>query len=112
MTYLNIFLIAVICTFCLDVSGFVDEVTSMISGWMTKGVVKKPFQLKPFTCSLCSTFWISLIYVLYTGQFSLLVMTWICVCAWLTTIIPHFFYFLEAFVTELFNELNKHFNLN
>lgn len=48
-------------------SGFVDEVDGMISRkWRFHHLPK------PFSCLLCSTFWASLIWVIATGQVSLL----------------------------------------
>ena len=111
MIYLNILLIAVIVTYCLDVSGFKDEITIKISSWLTKGVVNKPFELKPFSCSLCMTFWTSLVYVLCIGAFSLPMLAWICLCSYLTLVIPAFFYFIESVINKFFSDLGNWLNL-
>lgn len=111
MIYINIFLIAVIVSFGLDVAHFWDEISSIVSGWITKGVVKKPIELKPFSCSLCSTFWISLIYVICINAFSLPMLAYICVCAWATCFIPNIFLFVEGFIVKIINELAEYFQL-
>lgn len=111
MIYVNVLLIAVIFSFGLDVGGFWNEITSIISGWLTKGVVKKPFELKPFSCSLCMTFWTSLVYVLCIGAFSLPMLAWICLCSYLTLVIPAFFYFIESVINKFFSDLGNWLNL-
>ena len=107
MIYLNVLLIAVVITFGLDVAGFWNEATSIISGWLTKGVVKKPFVMKPFSCSLCMTFWTSLIYVLVVHALTLPMLTCICLCAWLTTVIPGIFYLIEGAITKFLSDMGN-----
>ena len=107
---LDIFLISVIVSYCLDISGFWDEFSSIVSGWLTKGKVKKPFNLKPFSCPLCLTFWTGLVYIIVAG-FSLPLFLWVCVCSWMTTIYPVVFHFTESFIYKVFSELGEHFNL-
>lgn len=86
MIYIDILLIALITVFGLDVSGFYQEITTIISGWLTNGKIKKPITLKPFSCSLCMTFWVSLIYILILGAFSLPMLAYVCLVAYLTPV--------------------------
>ena len=86
MIYINILLIGLIMVFALDVSGFYQEITSIISGWMTNGKIKKPIMIKPFCCSLCMTFWLSLIYTIVMNQFSIPMMAYCCLVAFLTPV--------------------------
>ena len=51
----DILLIAAVWVFVLDVSGFWNEASATVKGWITGGLVKTPFTLKPFSCSLCMT---------------------------------------------------------
>lgn len=59
--YLFIVVEAFICVSIIDKTDIVDSVTKFISGLLTGGKIKRPFKLKPFTCSLCMTFWIGLL---------------------------------------------------
>ena len=97
MIYLNLFLIAVIVTYCLDVSGFKDEITIKISSWLTS--------------SLCMTFWSGLVYLLIVGGVSFLSLTWLCVCSYLTLVIPSIFYTLESVIVKFFKDLGNWMNL-
>lgn len=62
-------------------SGFIDSV----DGWISK-TYKFHHLPKPFSCALCTTFWASLIWVIATGQFSLLSIVFCLANAHLTEI--------------------------
>lgn len=80
MIYLNVFLITLIIVFIIDLSGFIEEVEVMLSKWLKiKAVIPKPF-----SCSLCLTWWINLFYVLFSGNISLLLVAYIALNAFLT----------------------------
>ena len=62
-------------------SGFIDSVDEAIS---------KRFRFhhlpKPFSCCLCSTFWASVIYLLFTKEFTLLTLLYALASATLTEV--------------------------
>lgn len=64
---LNLLMIQVIVCFIIDLSGFINSVESGLSRWL-KYRVSIP---RPFSCSLCSGFWLGLVYILFTGWFNL-----------------------------------------
>lgn len=97
----NILLIGLIMVFTLDISGFYQEITCIISGWMTNGVIKKPIMIKPFCCSLCMTFWLSLIYILCMGCFTIPMIAYCCLIAYMTPVIAD----TLRLVTELLKTL-------
>ena len=69
---LNLLLINLILSYIIDISGVVDSIKSTIKKVLTKGKMSDPnYSIKPFDCSLCMTFWISLIYVYLVGQFGI-----------------------------------------
>lgn len=67
MVYVDLILVACIWVLILDISGFVPEVEDMMTRMLKlkRGRVVIP---KPFSCSLCMTFWTGLIYLLVIGQ--------------------------------------------
>jgi hypothetical protein len=71
---IDLFLITLIIVFIIDISGFIDEMETILSKWL-KGKARVP---KPFSCSLCMTWWTGLIYLLIIGEFTLL---WIATVA-------------------------------
>ena len=65
MTTVNLFLVAWICVFVIDCSGIIDEIEKAMKK------IHPFFHVpKPFSCSLCMTWWLSLIYLLAIGRFS------------------------------------------
>lgn len=65
-TIFNLFLIAWICVFVIDCSGIVEEME------MRMKKICPLYRIgKPFSCSLCMTWWISLAYLLAVGHFTL-----------------------------------------
>ena len=69
---INLLLINLIISYIIDISGVVDNIKSTIKKVLTKGKMSDPnYSLKPFDCSLCMTFWISLMYVYLVGQFDI-----------------------------------------
>lgn len=69
MLYCNLFLIALICVIIIDVSGFVEELELILAKWLKVSKVRIP---KPFSCSLCMTWWSSLVYLICVGGLTLL----------------------------------------
>lgn len=73
MTIFNLFLIAVITVCIIDLSGFIDTFKSVLNKILTRGKISNSdYTLKPIDCSLCMTFWIGLIYLIYHNSISLL----------------------------------------
>lgn len=105
------FLIAVCCVLVIDISGFMDTVKRAIWKWVWKE--KRPYQdfdLKPFTCSFCSTWWICFFYLLFTGL-TLPLMALALFYAFLTPVIKDVLYFIRDFFTKLIGCLYDYFNL-
>lgn len=107
MTYINILLIGLILVFVLDVSGFYQEITSIVSGWMTNGKIKKPIMVKPFCCSLCMTFWTSLVYVIVLNQFSVPMLAYICLISYLTPVFNDIMVLVRELLKTLIIKINN-----
>ena len=69
---INLLLINLIISYIIDISGVMDSIKSTIKKLLTNGKMSDPnYSIKPFDCSLCMTFWVSLLYVYLIGQFSI-----------------------------------------
>lgn len=110
MIYINILLIGLIMVFALDISGFYQEITTIISGWLTNGRIKKPIMIKPFSCSLCMTFWLSLIYVIVMNQFSIPMLAYCCLVAFLTPVFNDLLVFVRETLKSILCTLNNKLN--
>lgn len=64
-------MIMVMTVFIVDVSGFVESVKRTVWSWLYPNRVYRDFELKPFTCSLCMTWWLCLLYLVITGNLTL-----------------------------------------
>ena len=104
---INCLFITIIWVIILDQLHFWDDITSVISGWMTNGKIKKPIQLKPFTCSTCMSFWTNLAYIIVTNQFSILMVLYILVLSWGTPIINSILSFVINAVLKLINIISE-----
>lgn len=64
---LDLLFIQILVCYIIDLSGFIPSLEMSLSKWLKI----KAHIPKPFSCSLCSGWWLGLIYLLVTGQFGL-----------------------------------------
>ena len=107
MTYIHILLIGAIWVFILDISGAWEEMTSMISGWITGGAIKKPIMIKPFSCSLCMTFWTMILYLLIAHRMTIFTFSFGCLVAFLTPRIKDVLITIDTLLAKLINLINR-----
>lgn len=61
-----------IVVFVVDYSGFTESWKRFISKFLTKGrISSSDYTFKPFDCSLCLSFWTTVIYTIAVGEASL-----------------------------------------
>lgn len=82
MIYLNLFLLTCIVVFIVDLSGFTNSWKAALARLLNC----KPEQIrsKPFGCSLCMTFWTGMVYAICVGHFTIGVLAYVCLLAFLT----------------------------
>ena len=103
--FFDIMLIAFCWVFMLDVSGFWLTFSATVKGWLTNGLIKTPFELKPFSCSLCMTFWTGLVYLLIVGRFTLPMVAFVCLAAYLTPRIKDLLLAIDMLLAAMFNKI-------
>lgn len=109
MTLANLILIGFISVFIIDYSGFIDEADKILTKVLKSRV---PLHIpKPFSCSLCSTFWLGLIYLLCVGQFNLLNIAGVIVVAAFTPEILAFVYFMKGLYDYIMDGITKFLNM-
>lgn len=82
---IDLFMIAIIVCFIVDISGIIDSVKRMIWKWIFNDkIVYSDFRLKPFDCSLCLTFWVGLIWLIVQGEVTLFNIMAVCLLSALT----------------------------
>ena len=103
MMYLNILLIAVIFVCITDLTDFPITLKSLISKILTKGKIETPnYRLHLLDCSLCQTFWASLIYIIVIGQFNFLPIAYILLVAVNTQLIKQVLLCVNKVLTDIF----------
>lgn len=106
---LNLFLIAFICGFIIEYSGFVTEMEALLTK-LTKSKFKVHIP-KPFSCALCSTFWIGLIYICITDTFTFLNLALVCIAAASASLLSNTLGFIRELLNKLIEKLTKWFIL-
>lgn len=107
---IELLLIALVITYCIEVSGFWNEFTTMVSGWLTNGMIKKPIELKPFSCPKCLVFWVGLIWLVATDTFTVPMIAYVCLLSYLTTVFSEAMYFTMDLLKTIFNKLSNLIN--
>lgn len=100
---IDILMIAAICVFIIDLSGFVESVKDGIGRWLKI----KVGSIKPFDCSLCVTFWVGLIWLFCTGQFYLQNILVVCMMAFCTIPIKELMMTIKELILALLRLLNS-----
>lgn len=105
MLILNCFLISVCWVLVLDQFRFMDEITSMFSKILTNGHIDKPIELKPFTCSLCMSWWTNLIYIIVAGGFNVPMLFVILLISWTTPITNDILTLVKTLILKILNKI-------
>lgn len=91
---IDLMMIAWLCVFIIDMSGIIDEVQARL-----RKVCPLYTLGKPFTCSLCMTWWMSLAYLLIVGKFTLPYIAVAALLAVMTTEIYSFMNFVKTSIS-------------
>lgn len=84
-TLLNLLLLQLITVFVVDLSGVMTHIKRWIWRWLKGEKPYKDFGFKPFDCSLCSTWWAGLIYLLITHSFTIPYIGYVALLAFLAS---------------------------
>lgn len=76
----DLLFLALLVVFVVDLSGFTESWLRAFSRWLGRTVT----QFKPFTCSLCMTWWAGIAYLIATGRFCLPLLAYVAGLAFLT----------------------------
>ena len=103
-----IILITVIIT---DQLHFFEEFSSSIKSILTRGKFKSPVKFKLWICSSCQAHWLSLIYLICTGNFTIVNYTIILILSWTTPLINSIFTLFKNIFLKIINTLANKFDL-
>ena len=104
---IELILIQLIIVYIIDLSGAVESFKLFISKILTKGKIQTTnFDLKPFTCSLCMTWWIGLIYLLICHSFTIPYIALVALLSFLTPLSSSILLLIKDLAIFLVNKLN------
>lgn len=83
---IDLIAIATLCCFVVN-SGAVDSLKRAIWRWLKGSAPYREYSLKPFDCELCLTWWCGLLYIIITGNLSLVNIALVALVAWSTPVI-------------------------
>ena len=108
--YLELLLLACVVVFVVDLSGW----TQTWLGWLSKFTARYHLppvkQLRPFSCSLCMTWWCGLAYAWLQGQLTLPVIAYIAGLSFLSSTLSELFIFIRETLTNGIAKLNQWLN--
>lgn len=100
-------IIAIICVIGIDYLHFDEVVTSKIKSILTKGRLSEPFELKPFTCSLCLSWWINLALLIITQEITLAMVLYILTISICTPYMSATLTTIDNIINNLFRKINE-----
>lgn len=92
--YVELLLLAFIVTWIVDCSGVTDTILDLASKFTARYGYPRVESLPPFTCSLCMTWWSTIIFACLSGQFTLPVLAYCAALAGLSKTLAKFFIFI------------------
>ena len=112
MIALDLLFITIIIVFIVDLSGFSETLKEWLSGWLTNGrIITTNYSLRPFTCSLCLTFWMGLLYLLIVGSLSIPYICLVCVMALIASTIKDILLLIKDLISKGIGSIYKYLNL-
>jgi hypothetical protein len=104
MNYLNIFLLALIVVYVVDVSGIVESLKEAIG----KVLRIKVGRLRPLDCSLCMVWWVCLIYAICVGSLSIPMLAYISLLSFLAIRLADLMRLVSDIIGAIIEKINKH----
>ena len=102
---INLFFITFIITFIIDYSGIIQSIENFLYKKIGKSkfIVRIP---KPFSCSLCMTFWTGLLYLIIIGCLNIQNIFIVCLFSISTKMIIDLIYLIIDFFDFILKKIN------
>ena len=103
MSYLKLIELTVIVVIIVDISGFIDSIKAFVGKVLGINNVK----LKPFDCSLCMTFWVSMAYLIYANELSITTLMFSLLISVMTPVIQDLIYLIRDILGFILLKISK-----
>lgn len=105
MIAFNILLIAIFVVCVTDISQFFNQMEEYLAKWLNL----KQVHIKLLECSLCQTWWLSLIYLICTNNITLINIVIAILISVFTTQIKNVITLFQDIITKLINKMYDYF---
>ncbi len=95
--------ITFIIVFCIDLSGAIPKLNKLVWGLLYPNIKYKDWQIPLISCSLCVTWWVGIVYLLFTG-FTWLGLLEVALLAWLTPAIGTLLIVIKDLIIKILNK--------
>ena len=103
--YFDLLFLAIVVVFVVDLSGFTDTWLGWLSKFTRRFGYPPVKELRPFSCSLCMTWWTGILYVLIRNNFTLPILAYIAALAWLSFPLSRFLIFIYEGLIWILNRI-------
>lgn len=103
--YVELLLTAFVVVFVVDLSGFTQTWKNALGRWLH--VDSYNLYVKPFDCSLCMTWWTTLVVTIIAGQFNFLTVAYCGLLAFLADVIGSALRLIKALAVQLMDMIWK-----
>lgn len=109
ITMLKILMIQIISVLVIDISGFVDEMKIMLSKLLTRGkIATSNYNIKPFFCSTCMSWWCGLIYLIIAQEVTLFTIAFTLFVACMSPVTKNLYYLIFDLFEKIIRTINKY----
>ena len=83
--YLEIFLVALILVYGIDILNFAEEMKIKLFKFVKgKNVIYRPYSLRPLDCSLCLSFWVGVLILIFNLKLTIINIAYVCLISFFT----------------------------
>lgn len=111
MITINLILLTIFCVIIIDLTDFIDSVKHLIWKFAFKDKPYKDFPFKPFSCSLCSSWWLMLLYLIIIKHLTIPYIVLSLSIAYMTPVIKELLLFIKDFFLKVLDELYMYFKI-
>lgn len=104
---LDLLLISLILVFIIDLSGVMPKLNKFVWNKLYPSIKYTNWQIPLISCSLCSNFWIGIIYLIITG-FSLKMLAYVALLSFATTIFKDILVLLKDILIKIIDVIYKY----
>lgn len=85
MMYLEIFLVALILVYGIDILNFAEEMKIKLFKFVKgKNAIYRPYSLRPLDCSLCLSFWVGILILIFNLKLTIINIAYVCLVSFFT----------------------------